>query len=36
MSAVKMSELAYNEFVNYLKESNVDTDTLRVFLAGQG
>lgn len=36
MSAVKMSELAYTEFVNYLKESNVESDTLRVFLSGQG
>lgn len=36
MEAIKMSELCYKEFVQYLEENKIDTKTLRVFLAGQG
>ncbi len=36
MDCVKMSNLAYNEFVKFLDERNVENKTLRVFLAGNG
>lgn len=36
MEAIKMSELCYKEFVQYLEDNKIDTKTLRVFLAGQG
>ena len=36
MSAVIMSDIAFNEFKDFLKEQNVDVDTLRIFFAGMG
>lgn len=36
MSAVKMSEAAYKDFLNLLKENDINSDTVRLVLAGQG
>ena len=36
MDCVKMSDIAYNEFFEFLEERKVENKTLRVFLAGNG
>ena len=36
MSAVKMSEAAYKDFLDLLKENDINSDTVRLVLAGQG
>jgi len=36
MDCVKMSDLAYKEFLTFLEERKVENKTLRVFLAGNG
>lgn len=36
MSAVKMSEEAYKEFLELLKENDITSDTVRLILSGQG
>lgn len=36
MAAFSMSDLAYKEFKLFLQENKVDSDTIRIHLAGVG
>ncbi|MBM7870689.1 hypothetical protein SDC9_113885 [bioreactor metagenome] len=36
MAAFSMSDLAYKEFKLFLQENNVNSDTIRIHLAGVG
>ncbi len=36
MTPVNMSDLAYKEFKNFIKENNVNSNIFRIFLAGNG
>lgn len=36
MKAFHMSEVAYKEFLKFLSESNVQSKTIRINLAGHG
>lgn len=36
MTPVTMSDLAYNEFKNFISESNINSNIFRIFLAGNG
>lgn len=36
MKAFQMSEVAYKEFLKFLEESNVDSKSIRINLAGHG
>lgn len=36
MTAVKMSDIAYDEFIKLLKENDIDSKVIRIYLAGMG
>ena len=36
MTAVHMSDVAYEEFKKLLKENNIDSSVIRIYLAGMG
>lgn len=36
MAAVQISDLAYEDFIKLLKENNIDSNTIRIYLAGMG
>jgi len=36
MAAVQMSDVAYEDFIKLLKENNIDSNIIRIYLAGSG
>jgi Fe-S cluster assembly iron-binding protein IscA len=36
MSAVQMSDVAYEDFIKLLQENNIDSKTIRIYVAGMG
>jgi Fe-S cluster assembly iron-binding protein IscA len=36
MSKVSMSDIAYEDFKQLLAENNIDSDTIRIYVAGIG
>lgn len=36
MAVVQMSDVAYEDFIKLLQENNIDSNTIRIYLAGMG
>ncbi|KZL91110.1 hypothetical protein CLMAG_28680 [Clostridium magnum DSM 2767] len=36
MAVVQMSDVAYEDFIKLLEENNIDSNTIRIYLAGMG
>lgn len=36
MAAVQISDLAYEDFIKLLKENDIDSNTIRIYIAGMG
>lgn len=36
MAVVQMSDVAYDDFIKLLKENNIDSNVIRIYVAGMG